>query len=162
SGSARATLTSSSLAGTADVSAFIAEGASATVKVQMVASLEDVSRTSPVISLDAKYVAYSEGLRILEGMEHATARFEGLRVEADSAQVDLGRELLRARGNITVTGKGQTVTGQKLLVSLRGLRLTLLGRDGLKVYQGRGLQEQPKPLPAETSNLSGDLEFTDL
>ena len=92
SGSARATLTSSSLPGTADVSAFVAEGASATVKVQMVASLADVSRTSPVINVEGKYVAYSEGLRVIEAMEHAVVRFEGLRIEADAVQVDLNRE----------------------------------------------------------------------
>jgi hypothetical protein len=162
SGAARATLTSSSLPSVAEVSAY-AESASASVKVQMVTSLADVSQAAPVVSVDGKYVAYSEGLRVLEAMDQAEARFEGLRIEANALQVDLASEYLRANGNVTVKGRDQTISGQRLLMNMRGLRLTLLGPRGRQVFQGRGLQELPSPQPAEAQGFDlADLSASEM
>jgi hypothetical protein len=103
-GRARATFTSDAIPGVAQVSAF-SGSSSASITVRMVEDPEAIGPSARVLTLDGRYVAYSESMGVLEAIGEARLTWKRQTISAQMIQADLGRSVIRARGSVRIESK---------------------------------------------------------
>ena len=77
------------------------------------------ARENSVMKITGKYVAFSEDKRFIQADEQVKVRFRGVEVEANSVQVDLNADTLKALGKVHVSSDDQTMVGERLWLNLK-------------------------------------------
>lgn len=156
-GIARATLTSSAVPQAANVS--VSAGVDqAVITVPMVSKLVEANVGGRVLRVDGKYVAYSEDKRFIQADEQVRVKFRGLTVEANSIQIDVSRNTLKALGRVNVASDNHTLVGERLWLDLKSFEGYMLAVGVRKWFNAYGLTE----LPEKPKNLTPDFDLVDL
>ena len=137
-GVARVMLRSGIQPGRAMVSAVLADGqAVSQIQVEFLAPGTKIDTDAYIIVSSDKYLAYASDSRIVDASGGATVKHRGLRVEADCIQLDIGRNLLRARAKtgaemIRISRGAKSLNASLLSYDLNTLRGTIVteGEDG--------------------------------
>lgn len=156
-GVARATLTSSSVPQAANIS--VSAGIDQTViTVPMVSKLVEATVGGRIMRITGQYVAFSEDRRFIQADEQVKIKFRGLQIEANSVQLDLGANTLKALGKIQIAADNKTMVGDRLWVDLATFEGYLMSVGSRQWFSGYGLTE----LPERPKNLNPDFELADI
>lgn len=162
-GVARARLRSSSTPGAAIVSASLATGgAVAQIRVDFVPEGSEFRGESHLTLVSSGYLVYHPGERIVEAMDGIRIYHRGLTIEAASAQVDLGRAVVRARHRVggtpvTISRGGKVVQASQLYYGLSDMQGQLVTTTNDKVER---LSLNGRDLSTSSENL-GDTKMLD-
>lgn len=132
-GVARAMLRSGVQPGQAMVSAVLIDGqAVAQVQVQFLTPGSRMDTDACLTISSDRYLAYASDTQIVDASGGARARHRGLTVEADDIQVDVRRNILKARGKVggaRVTRGNNTIAASLLSYDLTTLQGTMIAED---------------------------------
>ncbi|HIE09628.1 MAG TPA: hypothetical protein EYP65_07235 [Armatimonadetes bacterium] len=158
-GVARAILTSDRVAQFVTVTASVGDSR-ADIEVEFTAEGMG-GRAARLIRVRGDYLAYSLDRRILIGTGNVRLRHRSITIEAQSLQLDVELEVVRAQGRIKVSSPKAEMEGDRLYLELRtlhgimlkvrgGVEKRFFGGEDLKVYS----HDQPIPphafAPVET------------
>ena len=156
-GVARATLTSSAVPQTANIS--VSAGIDqAVITVPMVSKLVEAAVGGRVMKIQGKYVAFSEDKRFIQADEQVRVNFRGVQIEANSVQVDIGRDTVKALGKVVISSDGKTLTGDRVWLDLKSFEGYITAVGTRKWFSAYGLTD----LPERPKNLNPDFELVDL
>jgi len=156
-GVARATLTASSLPQAANIT--VSVGLDQTVlTIPMVSKLVETSVGGRVLKITGKYVAFSEDKRFIQADEQVKIRFRGLQIEANSVQVDLNEDTVKALGKVQISSDDKTLLGERLWLNLNSFEGYILAVGTRQWFSAYGLTE----LPERPKNINPDFELVDL
>jgi hypothetical protein len=147
-GVARATLRSSSVPQAANIS--ISAGVDQTVlTIPMVSKLVETNVGGRVLRISGKYVAFSEDKHLIQADEQVKVKFRGVTVEANSVQLDITTNSLKAIGKVQIASDDKTLVGERLWLNLRtfeGYVMAVGTRKWFSAYGLTDLPERPKDL----------------
>jgi hypothetical protein len=156
SGIARATLTASAVPQAANIS--VSAGLDQTVvTLPMVSKLVEANVGGRVMKIQAKYVAFSEDKRYIQADEQVKIRFRGVILEANSVQIDLNSDTVKALGKVNIASDEQTLVGERVWLDLKTFEGYVVAVGTRKWFSGYGLTE----LPEKPKNLNPDFELVD-
>jgi len=156
-GVARATLTSSAVPQAANIS--VAVGIDqAIVTVPMVSKLVETSVGGRVMRVTGQYVAFSEDKRFIQADGQVTVRYRGVEIQANSAQVDLTADTVKAIGKVQAACDDKTLVGDRLWLDLRSFEGYMQAVGTRQWFSAYGLTE----LPERPKNLNPDFDLVDL
>lgn len=156
-GVARATLTASSVPQTANIS--VSVGIDQTVvSVPMVSKLVEAAVGGRVMRITAGYVAFSEDKRYIQADGQVRLLFRGVLLEANSVQVDLNRDTVKALGKVNIASDGKTLVGERLWLDLKSFEGYVFAVGVRRWFSAYGLTD----LPERPRNLNPDFELADL
>ncbi len=156
-GVARATLKSSSIPQAANVS--VAVGVDqAVIVVPMVSKVVEASVGGRVMRITAGYVAYSEDKRFIQADNQVKLRFRGVEIEANSVQLDVTGENVKALGKVQIASGDKTLVGERLWLDLKTFEGYILAVRVRKWFSAYGLTE----LPERPRNQNPDFDLVDL
>jgi hypothetical protein len=159
-GVARATLTASNVPQAANVS--VSAGVDqAVLTVPMVSKLVETNVGGRIMRIQAKYVAFSEDKRYIQADEQVKIRFRGVEIEANSAQIDMNADTLKALGSgsrVSVSSDGKVLVGERLWLDLNTFEGYILAIESRKWFSAYGLTE----LPEAPKNRNPDFDLVDL
>jgi len=156
-GVARATLTASSVPQSANVSVSVGIDQSVTV-VPMVSKLVEASVGGRVLRISGKYVAFSEDKRFIQADEQVKLRYRSVEVEANSIQIDVNQNTVKAIGRVQVASDDKTLVGDRLWLDLKSFEGYILSVGTRQWFSAYGLTE----LPERPKNVNPDFELVDL
>lgn len=156
-GVARATLTAASIPQAANIS--VSVGLDQTVlTVPMVSKLVEANVGGRVLKITGKYVAFSEDKHFIQADEQVRVRYRGVEIEANSVQIDLDRNNIKALGKVNIISDDKTLVGDRLWLDLRTFEGYIVTVEARKWFSAYGLTE----LPERPKNLNPDFELVDL
>jgi hypothetical protein len=156
-GVARATLTASSVPQAANIS--VSAGLDqAVLTVPMVSKLVEANVGGRVLNLQGEYVAFSEDKRFIQADGQVKVKFRGLEIEANSVQVDLTRDSLKALGKVNIVSDGNAQVGERLWLDLKTFEGYITAVGVRKWFSGYGLTD----LPERPKNANPDFDLVDL
>ena len=156
-GVARATLVSSNTPQTANISISVGID-QAILAVPMVSKLVETSVGGRVMRITGKYVAYSEDKKFIQADEQVRLRFRGVEIEANSVQVDINGNTVKALGKVQVSSDDKTLIGERLWLNLRTFEGYILMVGVKRWFSAYGLTD----LPEKPKNATPDFELEDL
>jgi hypothetical protein len=155
-GTARATLTAANSPQTANVS--VSAGLDQQViTVPMVSKVVEASVGGRVMRITGKYVAFAEDKRIIQSDGQVKIVFRGVEIEANSAQIDVEKNTIKALGRIHIASDDKTVVGERLWLDLKTFEGYLVSVEGKKWFSAYGLTD----LPEKPKNLDPDFDLED-
>jgi hypothetical protein len=156
-GVARATLTASAVPQAANIS--VSAGLDqAILTVPMVSKLVEANVGGRVLNLRGEYVAFSEDKRFLQADGQVKVKFRGLEIEANSIQIDLTRDSLKALGKVNIVSDGNALVGERLWLDLKTFEGYVTAVGVRKWFSGYGLTD----LPERPKNTNPDFDLVDL
>lgn len=156
-GVARATLTASAVPQSANIS--VSAGLDqAVITVPMVSKLVEANVGGRILSLRGEYVAFSEDKRFLQADGQVKVRFRGVEIEANSVQIDLNRDTVKALGRVNVVSDGKALVGERLWLDLKSFEGYMFAVGVRKWFSAYGLTD----LPERPKNLNPDFDLEDL
>lgn len=156
-GVARATLTAASIPQAANISVSVGLDQAVTT-VPMVSKVVEASVGGRVLKITGKYVAFSEDKHFIQADQQVKVRYRGLEIEANSVQIDLDRNNIKALGKVNVISDDKTLIGDRLWLDLQTFEGFVIGVGNRKWFSGYGLTE----LPERPKNLNPDFDLVDL
>ncbi len=155
-GTARATLTAANSPQTANVS--VAAGLDQQViTVPMVSKVVEAAVGGRVMRVTGKYVAFAEDKRIIQSDGQVKIVFRGVEIEANSAQIDVEKNTIKALGRIHIASDDKTLVGERLWLDLKSFEGYLVSVEGKKWFSAYGLTD----LPEKPKNLDADFDLED-
>jgi len=155
-GIARATLTASNVPQAANVS--VSAGLDQVViTVPMVSKLVEANVGGRVLRVRGNYVAFSEDKRFIQADEQVKLEFRGLTLEANSVQIDLNRDTVKALGKVMVASDDKSLVGERLWWDMRSFEGYIVAVGSRTWFSGYGLTE----LPEKPKNLNPDFDLVD-
>ena len=156
-GIARATLTASTVPQTANIS--VSAGIDqAVVSVPMVSKLVEANIGGRVMRIQAEYVAFSEDKRFIQADKQVRIRFRGVQIEANSVQVDVNSDTVKALGKVNISSDDNTLVGERLWLNLKTFEGYVVAVGTRKWFSAYGLTE----LPEKPKNVNPDFDLEDL
>lgn len=156
-GVARATLQASDIPSTANISVSVGLD-QAVVTVPMVSKLVEASVGGRVMRVEAKYVAFSEDKQFIQADEQVLIRYRAVRLEANSVQVDLNGQTLKALGKVLIAADDKSLAGERLWLDLKTFEGYIQAVGTRRWFSAYGLTE----LPERPKNLNPDFDLVDL
>jgi hypothetical protein len=155
-GVARATLTASNVPQAVNVS--VSAGLDQVViTVPMVSKLVEANVGGRVMRIRGNYVAFSEDKRYIQADEQVKLEFRGVTLEANSVQIDLNRDNVKALGKVMIASDDQSLVGERLWWDMRTFEGYMVAVGSRKWFSGYGLTE----LPEKPKNLNPDFDLVD-
>ncbi|MGV3721818.1 MAG: invasin domain 3-containing protein [Actinomycetota bacterium] len=156
-GVARATLTASAVPQAANIS--VSAGLDqAVITVPMVSKLVETNVGGRVLNLRGEYVAFSEDKRFLQADGQVKVRFRGVEIEANSIQIDLNRDTLKALGKVNIVNDGKALVGERLWLDLKTFEGYMMAVGVRKWFSAYGITD----LPEKPKNINPDFDLEDL
>jgi len=144
-GLAQTTLTASSIAGTAVVSAMVGADR-ATIEVEFMPTPGSASPGSELIDLTAEDLSYGPEARLFVATGNARLRSEMIAIAADALEYDLMSNSVRAQGNVVLTANEKNLRGDAVryrLTSLTGRLLRVSEQPEILTVEGEALRTRP-------------------
>lgn len=155
-GTARATLVSANSPQTANVS--VSAGLDQQViTVPMVSKVVEAAVGGRVMRVTGKYVAFAEDKRIIQADGQVKVIFRGVEIEANSAQIDVEQNTIKALGRIHIASDDKTLVGERLWLDLKSFEGYIVQVDAKKWFSAYGLTD----LPEKPKNLNADFDLED-
>ena len=155
-GTARATLTASNSPQTANVS--VSAGLDQqVVTVPMVSKVVEAAVGGRVMRVTGKYVAFAEDKRVIQADGQVKLHFRGVEIEANSAQIDVEGNTVKALGRIHIASDDKTLVGERLWLDLKSFEGYIVSVEGKKWFSAYGLTD----LPEKPKQLNADFDLED-
>ncbi|MFN3651750.1 MAG: invasin domain 3-containing protein [Armatimonadota bacterium] len=156
-GVARATLTSSAVPQAANIS--VSAGLDQSViTVPMVSKLVEANVGGRVMRITGKYVAYSEDKRYIQADDQVRVKYRGVTLEANSVQIDLNQDTVKALGKIQIASDDKTMVGERLWWNLKTFEGYILAVGDRQWFSAYGLTE----LPERPKEMNPDFDLVDI
>lgn len=156
-GVARATLTAAAVPQAANIS--VSAGIDqAVVTIPMVSKLVETNVGGRVLKITGKYVAFSEDKRFIQADGQVKVVFRGLEVEANSVQLDINDNTLKALGKVHLSSDDKNLVGDRAWIDLKTFEGYILAVGFKQWFSAYGLTE----LPEKPKKLNPDFELVDL
>ncbi|MCC6444054.1 MAG: hypothetical protein IT210_11445 [Armatimonadetes bacterium] len=137
-GTARVTLTSSTSVGTALVTATAGQ---ANQEIRVNFGTQTIADRGPqYLNLTADWMAFATDYRVVDAIGKVRARWRYIEIRADSLQINVDQNIIRAQNHVKVTSGSKSLEGSMLYFSLLDSRGILLSaEEGKRFFQGEAL-----------------------
>ncbi len=156
-GVARATLKSSTIPQAANISVSVGID-QAVMTLPIVDKVVEAAVGGRVMRLTANYVAFSEDKRYIQADDQVKLRFRGVEIQANSVQVDLNGETVKALGKVQIASGDKTLVGDRVWLDLKSFEGYVIAIRNRQWFSAYGLTE----LPERPKKLNPDFELADL
>src|ERR1051325_5920720 len=110
----------------------------------MVSKLVEANVGGRVLKIQGKYVAFSEDRHFIQADQDVIVRFRGVEVQANSVQIDIGRNHLVALGKVQIASGDKTLVGERLWLDLKSFEAYIVAVGLKQWFSAYGLTPLPE------------------